>query len=99
MSRSTVENAYAELVAQGWLIRRGQAGTFVSERIYPQQSTVQVVALPVKVSNRCHFKWDYPHSISFRELWARVMGRRLRTQTRFDLALGDVCGEAALRGQ
>lgn len=25
------------------------------------------------------------------------MGRRLRTQTRFDLALGDVCGEAALR--
>ena len=37
VSRSTVENAYAELVAQGWLIRRGQAGTFVSERIYPQQ--------------------------------------------------------------
>lgn len=32
-----------------------------------------------------------------RELWARVMGRRLRTQTRFDLALGDVCGEVALR--
>lgn len=30
VSRSTVENAYAELVAQGWLIRRGQAGTFVS---------------------------------------------------------------------
>lgn len=25
------------------------------------------------------------------------MGRRLRTQTRFDLALGDVCGEVALR--
>ena len=32
-----------------------------------------------------------------REIWARVMGRRLRTQTRFDLALGDVCGEAVLR--
>ena len=45
VSRSTVEkNAYAELVAQGWLIRRGQAGTFVSERIYPQQSLIQVVA-------------------------------------------------------
>lgn len=71
MSRSTVENAYAELVAQGWLIRRGQAGTFVSERIYPQQSTVQVVAFAVKVSNRCHFKWDYPHSISFRESCGR----------------------------
>lgn len=71
VSRSTVENAYAELVAQGWLIRRGQAGTFVSERIYPQQSTVQVVAFAVKVSNRCHFKWDYPHSISFRESCGR----------------------------
>lgn len=32
-----------------------------------------------------------------REKWARVRGRRLRTQTRFDLALGDVCGEAILR--
>lgn len=53
VSRSTVENAYAELVAQGWLVRRGQAGTFVSEQIHPQQSAVDVVALLVKVSSRC----------------------------------------------
>lgn len=39
-SRSIVENAYVELVAQGWLIRQGQAGIFVNERIYPQQSIV-----------------------------------------------------------
>lgn len=32
-----------------------------------------------------------------RDVWARVMGRRLRTQTRFDLAVGDVCGERVLR--
>ena len=31
VSRATVENAWGELVAQGWLERRGQAGTFVSE--------------------------------------------------------------------
>lgn len=36
VSRSTVEHAYAELVAQGWLARRGQAGTFVSEQLRPE---------------------------------------------------------------
>lgn len=38
VSRATVENAWGELVAQGWLERRGQAGTFVSERLIPQQN-------------------------------------------------------------
>ena len=33
VSRVTVENAYGELVAQGWLERRGQAGTFVSDHL------------------------------------------------------------------
>ncbi len=66
VSRSTVENAYAELVAQGWLVRRGQAGTFVSEQIHPQQSAVDVVALLVKVSSRCLFRWGYLHLIFFR---------------------------------
>ena len=96
VSRSTVENAYAELVAQGWLIRRGQAGTFVSERIYPQQSTVQVVDFAGESQQPLPFQMGLPALDLFpRELWARVMGRRLRTQTRFDLALGDVCGYAA----
>ena len=33
VSRVTVENAYGELVAQGWLERRGQSGTFVSDHL------------------------------------------------------------------
>ena len=37
VSRATIENAWGELVAQGWLERRGQAGTFVSERLSPRQ--------------------------------------------------------------
>ena len=32
VSRSTVKTRTGELVAQGWLERRGQAGTFVSGR-------------------------------------------------------------------
>ena len=45
VSRATIENAWGDLVAQGWLERRGQAGTFVSERLIPQQNAlVQTVA-------------------------------------------------------
>ncbi|ALR77799.1 PLP-dependent aminotransferase family protein [[Enterobacter] lignolyticus] len=98
VSRSTVEAAYGELVAQGWLERRGQAGTFVSDRL----------ALAAPVAPATWFGGEQPHPQPFqlglpaldlfpRALWARVMGRRLRTQTRFALALGDVCGEGELR--
>ncbi|EJS1737772.1 PLP-dependent aminotransferase family protein [Escherichia albertii] len=98
VSRSTVESAYAELVAQGWLIRRGQAGTFVSDQIRPQKSAVDVVAFAGESQQPLPFQMGLPALDLFpRELWARVMGRRLRTQTRFDLALGDVCGETVLR--
>ncbi|EFN9757396.1 PLP-dependent aminotransferase family protein [Escherichia marmotae] len=98
VSRSTVENAYAELVAQGWLVRRGQAGTFVSEQIHPQKSSSDVVVFAGESEQPLPFQMGLPALDLFpRELWARVMGRRLRTQTRFNLALGDVCGEAALR--
>ncbi|ENC3010145.1 TPA: PLP-dependent aminotransferase family protein [Escherichia albertii] len=98
VSRSTVESAYAELVAQGWLIRRGQAGTFVSEQIRLQKSAVDVVAFAGESQQSLPFQMGLPALDLFpRELWARVMGRRLRTQTRFDLALGDVCGETVLR--
>ncbi|MGM1331749.1 GntR family transcriptional regulator, partial [Klebsiella michiganensis] len=38
VSRATIENAWGDLVAQGWLERRGQAGTFVSDRLLPQQN-------------------------------------------------------------
>ena len=43
ISRSTVENAYMELVAQGWLERRGQAGTFVSAQLQPEQAPSEPV--------------------------------------------------------
>lgn len=98
ISRSTVENAYAELVAQGWLERRGQAGTFVSARLQPEQAISEPVVFAGESTIPQPFQMGLPALDLFpRDIWARVMGRRLRTQTRFDLALGDVCGEAALR--
>ncbi len=74
-----------ELVAQGWLERRGQAGTFISERLSPPRGTGaspdgHCATAPACFSQRRRWIF-FP-----RGLWARVMGRRLRTQTRFDLA-------------
>ena len=98
VSRATIENAWGDLVAQGWLERRGQAGTFVSDRLLPQQNApVQPIAGD-ETAAPLPFQLGLPALDLFpRGLWARVMGRRLRTQTRFDLAPGDPCGEPTLR--
>ncbi len=97
VSRTTVEQAYGELVAQGWLERRGQAGTFVS-----QTSPLAAAAVPIAHSSNEHepkpFQMGLPALDLFpRALWARLTSRRLRTQSRFDLTLGDPAGEAMLR--
>ncbi|WP_313124958.1 PLP-dependent aminotransferase family protein [Pseudescherichia sp.] len=96
VSRTTVEQAYGELVAQGWLERRGQAGTFVS------QTSPLAAAVPIAHSSNEHepkpFQMGLPALDLFpRALWARLTSRRLRTQSRFDLTLGDPAGEAMLR--
>lgn len=87
---------------QSWWRRAGSRGVDRQERLSVsncnQKGRLHLLpSLPEKIPDRKLFRWDYPHSIFFREVWARVMGRRLRTQTRFDLAVGDVCGERALR--
>ena len=98
VSRATVENAWGELVAQGWLERRGQAGTFVSERLSPLRGEAPRPPAGSEPTAPQPFQLGLPALDLFpRGLWARVMGRRLRTQTRFDLAPGDPCGEMILR--
>ncbi|MCS2159972.1 PLP-dependent aminotransferase family protein [Scandinavium sp. H11S7] len=98
VSRATVEAAYGELVAQGWLERRGQAGTFVSAGVMPGPAAPEPMWYGGEQPEPQPFQMGLPALDLFpRAQWARVMGRRLRTQTRFDLALGDVCGEMALR--
>ncbi|WP_213133438.1 MocR-like pyridoxine biosynthesis transcription factor PdxR [Citrobacter sp. FP75] len=98
VSRSTVENAYAELVAQGWLERHGQAGTFVSKQLRLDATPVAPAVFAGESPTPQPFQMGLPALDLFpRDVWARVMGRRLRTQTRFDLALGDVGGELLLR--
>lgn len=98
VSRATVESAYAELVAQGWLVRRGQAGTFVSLTLALHHEDSPTTTLAGESPDILPFQLGLPALDMFpRALWSRVMGRRLRTQSRYDLALGDVCGERVLR--
>ena len=52
VSRATIENAWGELVAQGWLERRGQAGYRQCNR--PRRRS------------RCRFRWGCRRWISFR---------------------------------
>lgn len=97
VARATVENAYGELVAQGWLERRGQAGTFVSPSVTsgannPAFATNQPQGAPLP------FQMGLPALDAFpRALWARIMGRRLRLQTRYDLVMPEANGESTLR--
>lgn len=98
VSRATIENAWGELVAQGWLERRGQAGTFVSDRLSPQQSVPERSVTGDEPTAPLPLQLGLPALDLFpRGLWTRIMGRRLRTQTRFDLAPGDPCGDPMLR--
>ena len=98
VSRVTVENAYGELVAQGWLERRGQAGTFVSDHLTLEPVAAEPLGFGGEHFQPQPFQLGLPALDLFpRGQWARVMGHRLRIQTRFDLALGDVCGELSLR--
>lgn len=85
-------------MAQGWLTRRGQAGTFVSEQLRLETSPATPAVFAGENGTPQLFQMGLPALDLFpRDIWARVMGRRLRTQTRFDLAVGDVCGELLLR--
>ncbi len=100
VSRATIENAWGELVAQGWLERRGQAGTFVSERLSPRQLAPVPPVQPAAPTEPLPFQMGLPALDLFpRGQWARVMGRRLRTQSRFDLAPGDPGGDPLLRAR
>lgn len=97
LSRATVENAYSELVTLGLLERRGQAGTFVSALAKIALKKQAVAPLKSQIAPR-PFQMGLPALDLFpRALWSRLMGRRLRQQTQFDLALPPIDGESGLK--
>lgn len=98
VARATIENAYGELVAQGWLERRGQAGTFVSQTLSLAKPALAASVAPADNREPRPFQMGLPALDAFpRALWSRLMGRRLRLQTRFDLVAPQSEGEETLR--
>lgn len=49
----------------------GRRAPLSASKYIPNNPLWMCLPLPVKASNRYHSRWDYPHSISFRESCGR----------------------------
>ena len=95
VSKTTVQNAYFELQADGYIISSPKSGYFVSE-IVPQQQTYNNVK-----KNKKDIKYDLKSGDADKEsfdisLWQRYIKSALRQKERL-LSYGDVQGEQDLR--
>ncbi len=98
VSRATIENAWESWSPRDGSSGVGRRGTFVSERLSPRQLAPVPPVQPAAPTEPLPFQMGLPALDLFpRGQWARVMGRRLRTQSRFDLAPGDPGGDPLLR--
>ncbi|MEQ5974232.1 PLP-dependent aminotransferase family protein [Serratia liquefaciens] len=89
VARATVESAYGQLIAEGFLQSRGQAGTYVSPQLQnlPVRAALTTEVLPAVAANPLHpsgatqpFQLGLPALDAFpRALWQRIVGRQLRT--------------------
>lgn len=89
VARATVESAYGQLIAEGFLQSRGQAGTYVSPQLQnlPVRKLLAAEAMPTVTADPLHpsgatqpFQLGLPALDAFpRALWQRIVGRQLRT--------------------
>jgi GntR family transcriptional regulator/MocR family aminotransferase len=99
VARATVENAYAALVAEGFLQSRGQAGTYVSSQLLkvPERAELSAappLATPAPSAFQSHpagptqpFQLGLPALDAFpRAVWQRIVARQLRGTTMASLA-------------
>ncbi|MGA9620038.1 MAG: PLP-dependent aminotransferase family protein [Serratia proteamaculans] len=107
VARATVESAYAQLVAEGFLQSRGQAGTYVSPQLQnlPVRAALAVEPLPTVTANPLHpngatppFQLGLPALDAFpRAQWQRIVGRQLRTAPLASMAHPSTQGLPELR--
>ncbi|WP_269935353.1 PLP-dependent aminotransferase family protein [Serratia liquefaciens] len=107
VARATVESAYGQLIAEGFLQSRGQAGTYVSPQLQnlPVRAALTTEALPAVAANPLHpsgatqpFQLGLPALDAFpRALWQRIVGRQLRTAPLAALAHPSTQGLPELR--
>lgn len=94
LSRTTIENAYLQLAAEGYIIARPQSGYYVTDIANVQPKT------PIHLPKAIPCRYDFASSgadQSFRfDLWNRYMKSALRQTDRL-LSYGEPQGEADLR--
>jgi GntR family transcriptional regulator / MocR family aminotransferase len=100
VARNTVADAYAELVAEGWLTARQGSGTQVAERAAPLDASARV---PKKVPARARgprhdLRQGTPDASSFpRAAWAASYRRALAQAPNDAFGPGDPAGRIELR--
>lgn len=106
LARGTVEIAYEMLVGEGFLISKGQAGTFITpgvvqETALPQSSLPRQAATAAPAAANPLLAPFHPCVPAFdvfpRKTWARLGARRLRAMTSGDMGNADPLGYMPLR--
>ncbi|MDF3831606.1 PLP-dependent aminotransferase family protein [Cupriavidus basilensis] len=106
LARGTVDNAYALLVAEGYVLSRGQAGTVVAPGVMLRTAAPRpekrakpepfpLGALPEHIKP---LQLGLPALDAFpRKIWARISARCVRAMQPADMAYPPVFGQRALR--
>jgi GntR family transcriptional regulator / MocR family aminotransferase len=96
VARATVVEVYAQLQAEGYLVARRGAGTWVAE-LSPVASRTAAVPRP-RAEHRYAFEPGLPDLTAFpRDAWVRALRRGLRQSPVAGLGFGDPAGRAELR--
>lgn len=99
IARNTVADAYADLVAEGWLTARQGSGTRVAERTAPAPRAEPAAARPRELRPAVHrLEPGSPDLASFpRAEWLKAARRALMTAPNDALGYGDPRGRTELR--
>ncbi|MFB8179767.1 PLP-dependent aminotransferase family protein [Streptomyces sp. NPDC055966] len=100
VARNTVADAYAELVAEGWLTARQGSGTRVADRAEPLRGAVRTPArTPVRARGTRHdLRQGAPDASAFpRAAWAAAYRRAVQVAPSEAFGPGDPAGRRELR--
>ncbi|MDK0521656.1 PLP-dependent aminotransferase family protein [Streptomyces sp. ML-6] len=99
IARNTVADAYAELVAEGWLTARQGSGTRVARRAEPRPSAVRVTRTRTRGSRAAHnLLGGSPDLSTFpRAEWLKAARRALTAAPHDAFGYGDPRGRVELR--
>ena len=97
LSRTTIENAYLQLAAEGYIISKAQSGYYVTDIADRQYTSVRKTEKHAQTPCRFDFASSGVDRESFRfDLWRRYIKSALRQDERL-LSYGEPQGEADLR--